>query len=313
MKLISVLSASIALTTLCGADHYPSLHFNFDGIKKNESHFHAHHQVSWETPNQDVLLLQGGYKPFLRGKHHFEGGISARKFTGDWGFGGNLFYRTHNLSGVFAHQLSPGWEFFYKDFQLSLNIYNPTQFSKYKKLSLIEFKPAFEGGITWRPKDKYEFSVFPNFCRSEGKFGVNMRFAAFISNSIELELKPYLNPRNKGICFGLGCHLGGPKSRMHQSVRKYCAINYEIHKFPRLKLPKVPISNTIEIPQIRENPISSSEDPVIKLDNELEIPKNEVPEPPVQENIASPQPITKEEARGWVDFFFSNPFKKAAI
>lgn len=307
MKLILILSLSLlGLSSLLGDFHHPGLSININPNEKDYSHLKAHHQSTFVFDKADAsIILNGIYKPYLDNSHHLELGIGSRKFSGNFGFGANLFYSANNSPGFFAHQFTPGFEFFFNRFQLSINHYFPLKKGMNTRKSIFEFHNISEVGLTYKPSSKYEFGIIPFFNHTTSKFGVNGRASVFFASKMEFEIAPYYTPENKGITFSIGINFGGPKGRKHQSIRKTSELFYSSKRIVKPKpiapivapvIPKEPVKPIIEIPKPTPKPEPKPQ------------PIPEKPKPTEKPVVVTPPPIDPQKP--WpFPFFFNEKFK----
>jgi len=301
MRLFVVLIPfALLASSLFGVDNHTSCNINVTPNKFDYSHLKLEHQISYQTLQDQVYLFDMVYKPYLDKSHHIETGIGARQFFGKYGIGFNLFYAANNNSGYFGHQLNYGFEFFYSRLQFSLNHYKPL-FSEFKSnYELIKFPQISEFGITYKPSSKYEFGIYPFFDHSIDKWGAKGRASVFLTNVIELDVSPYYRPDNSGICFSIGYHFGGPKSRKMQAIRKS-------REFYFISQPVKPKSVKLDlIPQL----IAIPEKLPVIVEPVIEEKKDEIPKDiPLIEAIKKTEEMTPPPPpappKTWGDFFFT--------
>lgn len=283
-KIVYLLIALYAISPAFGLDTHRSIHLNLNPSNKDNSHLKLNHQYSYSNESGDVVIFGGHYKPFLDKTHHIETGFGYRKFVNDFGIGANLFYTANNNPGFFAHRFSPGLELFLGAFQLSINQYYPLKKGITSGKSAYDFPVISEFGITFKPSIKYEFGITPSYDHSLRKWGISGHANAFISNSIELGIRPFFMPKGNGISFSIGYVFGGPKSRRTQEIRKSGEFLYSGSKI------------------VKKNPISIA--PInLVIPQDL---KDEIVESVIEiETIATPPPTPT--VTSWRDFFFRGP------
>ena len=300
MRLFEIIIPFALLTSSTfGINNNTSCNINVVPNKFDYSHLKLEHQISYQTLHDQVFLYDFVYKPYLDKSHHFESVLGARQFFGDFGIGLNMGYAANNNSGYFGHQLNYGLEFFYSRLQLSLNQYEPL-FPVFKsRNSVIKFPSVSELGITYKPSSKYEFGIYPYFVHSIDKWGAKGRASIFISNIIELEISPFYKSQNSGICFSIGYHFGGPKSRKNQAIRKSHEMYFNSQPV-KPKSVKLDLINKL-IPPSECLPVVVP--PVIE-EKPIEIPIKDIPviEPVKQPEDVPAPPV--DQPRPWGGFFF---------
>lgn len=283
MKPAGWLLASL-LVLRCGyADlHEPSVgvHYNFNDPQ--QSHLILEHQSSILLDEENILIINGLYKPYVDKSHHVQGGIGYRSFWDEFGIGLNFFWATTNKPRFFTHQFAPGIEIFVDHFQLSFNHYFPLTQTKIVKYKTFTFDRISEIDLTYRPSRRYEIGVATYYNHQKETFGVSGKASAFILDQWQISASPHYEKASKGLTVALTFHFGGTKSKETQSIRKSSTFFFTSQKIPKVEKVMPPMAF----------------DPT---------PASPVFQPPIAKAEEAPPP-PKPKSR-WYDFFFTKWFR----
>jgi hypothetical protein len=254
--------AILILTSICADYHEPSVTLNFDErypFSNSDIHFTLHHQSTVELEDDNIIILHALSAPYSPKSFHHEVGVGYRKIGDNFTFGTNFVYANQNSWGFFNHHLVPGIELFYDPFSLVYNRYLPVKDGVRVKNTKYLFHDVSEVCLSYRPRQKYEFSLTSNFNHNTKKFGYAVEISAYISENFKLSVVPYCEPTiQSGIAFSLGYHFGGPKKNVNQPLKKshrffFTSDLKEVKKFESPKAPFfVPSSNPVILKTITD-------------------------------------------------------------
>jgi hypothetical protein len=222
------------MSSLLAHDNYSQISINVNPFESAASSVKFDHQSHLYAPNGDVLLLHLSHSPHLKFFKN-EVGLGYRKIFPAFGMGLNFYYMNMTKPGVFIHQLSPGIEVFYNNFQFSYNTYLPTQMKKSFKKGTLYHSLVSELGINYKPTKDLMLGLLPFFDHSKKEWGLNSKVTYTIKDKFEFAVSPYLKKSGNGCLFSFGINFGGEKTRANQSIHRSNDFSYLIEK----RIPKI--------------------------------------------------------------------------
>lgn len=240
--------ATLTLLSLSADYHDPSITFGMDNRDTKffyQLHLDLQHQSTIELDDCNAIILHGLSQPRSNKSCHHEVAVGYRRMYENFGFGTNILYANQYAHSFFNHNFVPGVEIFYQHFMLTYNRYLPFKTSVEMGDEKYLFHDVSEITLSYRPWQKYEFSLTSHYNHQTKRFGYAGSVSAFIFDNTQLTLTPYCEPQvQHGIALSIGYHFGGTADRVNRKLAKshrffYTSDAEEIKKFTPVVTPVI--------------------------------------------------------------------------
>lgn len=279
--------------TLFAHENINHITTNVNPFELNSAHLKLDHLSVLELPNEDKLLFNVAHTPSLR---YFQNeiGVGYRKSLNRVGLGANLYYMHTNSHRALIHQISPGLELFYKDLQVTYNLYLPTAPKRTLKHGDLYHSILSEFGLRYTPRKDIGLGLLPSYDHFKKEWSVNSRISYILNERFEFAICPMYRPQgfSCSLSFGVIFSMNTPKRSKSTHRSNGFVLSYV--KAPKIyvQLPKyVPIAIAEPI-YVAPMPIPVQEEVVI-----VEEVKEEVA--PIEEVIVPIEQPKQPEPFNW--------------
>jgi hypothetical protein len=201
---------SLVLSQVLGDFHEPVVNLSFDHESDSKFLANINHQSFLPVSETTTLILLAYSSVDKDAKFHHEIGFGFRKHFDEFAIGLNIVSNHFNKLEYFNHQFVPGFEFFWKDFQVSYNRYIPlhshVNLEKTPNLKLFDVS---EISVIYKISDKYEIGLSPYIKHQTLDKGISGYFGMSLLKNFKISISPYYNDdKNKGASISLGFNFG---------------------------------------------------------------------------------------------------------
>lgn len=230
MKKSLLSSAMLASVTLFAVDHDFSLGMNFNTgvfrpVSLELSYLNSHDLQDYGKAFIGVFAQSHGGK-----NYHAESTFGYRMLsTNLFAMGLNYTHEMSNTFGFFNHAASPGVEFLFSDFSLSLSHHIPMDSAVTDSKCNYSFYRASVATLSIPVSQKWDISFSPYYVHKKDQLGIEASGAYSVTDNMRVSVIPfYASETDRGVAFSFGFDFGSSVDKKNKPVDKFHRFFYDV-------------------------------------------------------------------------------------